>query len=1027
MNKQAKTYLKEVSMCFFFRNIRNAALATVAGFSFASVAWAAETNLAGETAESSAPATEIPAAPKAAPAEAAAPEAPAVSEEKASEAAPAEAAAPEAPVASEEKALDSATAGTMPASESAALAAETRLDREMTAKDADELQRLAVTSYQEGEYEEAVDLLLKALDILQPKDPEVLLSQQDTEKIETLKRMIAKAYYYWAQKLFLEAERSANSGKYEEAIKKCQSAKEIYPLSSDIMDEAIDRYTKMKTSADYKQATSLEAASEDYKVREHNIARLLRQGKTFYNNKLWDNAAKKFNEVIALDPYNETAIDFLRRIYMHRYHVGELRRDGKMIDYNGRVVWNAIAPVMVDSEVEEEATETEGPIIGDATSNIRRKLDSIMVGPMDFEDAPLADVIQYLKRASKDNDVDRIGVNFVLRSNSGIPIADDSSSAYENADSGDGSDAGSWDDSGEDSGENADAGSDAESWDDSGDGSDSESWDDSGEDSGDGSDSESGDAASFDTAPTSLEHATVTIGIDQKGPLSEAIKKICGAAQVQYRIEEYAVVIAPKNVPLDEFKLSSFPLGPNLIDGTDTNEPEKIKSYFEERGVPFAAGSSVFYDRDSNKLYVYNTQEALASIDTIIKEIDDEIRQVLVHVKFVEVRLDDMQELGFQYVISRPSPRPQSEYGNTFGEPLWVVDTFGGVTEEPGASGWIWQANGHYTVITRDPTAETTALGNATITNWTNGMLSGEIQDGGTITMPANSGTYYFYPYMNGGVEAQMQKLYGSATTFDKNDPIVRNATTDYQAYGLTSARNDTMFNWNRQSYGGFNIDASVNALDQANSYDILSSPRVATMNQETATIKMITRKYYPSSWSEAELQTVNGYNGTTPVFSPSIPDFNDDPKEEGIILEITPTVESDNYTISLDVAPVIQEFEGWTDYSYDIPWGDCGTLYPNTLKMPIIQLRTVRTHIKSYDNETIVLGGIIQDRMDAIEDQYPILGDIPLVGRLFQTIGKKNEKKNLLMFLTSHLIHPDGSLVRMDQNGSGRGLPNNQ
>ncbi len=983
MNKQATTYLKEVSMCFFFRNVRSAALATVAGFSLAGAAWAQDDLLAEEVSDSPAEEAVIVEA-----------------EAPATESVAIEAEAPATESVESAKQLEDVSA-----SASAVLAAEQRIEREKTAKDADELQRLAVASYQKGEYEEAVDLLLKALDILQPKDAAVLLSQKDTEKIETLKRMIAKAYYYWAQKLFLDAERSANSGKYEDAIKKCEAAKEIYPISSDIMDEAIARYTRMKNSADYKKDTSMEAAYADYKVREHNIARLIRQGKTFYNNELWDNAAEKFNEVISLDPYNETAIDFLRRIYIRRFRVGELRRDGKMIDYNGRVVWNAIAPVMVDTDIEEETTESDGPIVGDATSNIRRKLDTILVGPMDFEDAPLADVIQYLKRASKDNDVDHIGVNFVLRSNTGIPLSDDSSGSYEEAGDGDYSD---------DSGDSDDEYSD--------DSDDSDDYEDS--DSGDYG-SESDGESTGDTAPTSLEQATVTIGIDQKGPLSDAIQKICAAAQVQYRIEEYAVVIAPKNVPLDEFKLSSFPLGPNLIDGTDTNEPEKIKAYFEERGVPFAAGSSVFYDRDSNKLYVYNTQEALASIDTIIKEIDDEIRQVLVHVKFVEVKLDDMQELGFQYVISRESPRPADEYAGALGDAVFTIDSFGGFN---GSESMIIQSNGHYTVVTRDPTSdETITVGNSTITNWGTSMVSGELTQGGTITIPANSGTYYFYPYMNGGIEAQMQKLYGSAVTFSNNDPIVRNATDNYNAYGLTSARNDVMLNWSHQSYGGFNIDASVNALDQANSYDVLSSPRVATMNQETATIKMITRKYYPSSWSEAELQTVNGYNGTTPVFSPSIPDFNDDPREEGIILEITPTVESDNYTIGLDVAPVIQEFDGWTDYSYDIPWGDCGTLYPNTLKMPIIQMRTVRTHVKSYDNETIVLGGVIQDRMDAVEDQYPILGDIPLVGRLFQSIGKKNEKRNLLIFLTSHLIHPDGSLVRMDQNGSGRGLPNNQ
>jgi type II secretory pathway component HofQ len=72
-------------------------------------------------------------------------------------------------------------------------------------------------------------------------------------------------------------------------------------------------------------------------------------------------------------------------------------------------------------------------------------------------------------------------------------------------------------------------------------------------------------------------------------------------------------------------------------------------------------------------------------------------------------------------------------------------------------------------------------------------------------------------------------------------------------------------------------------------------------------------------------------------------------------------------------------------------------------------------------DGETIILGGVVYDTTNSVDDQYPILGDIPLIGRLFQSKAKVSEKKNLLIFMTCRLINPDGSPVREREM---RGLP---
>jgi type II secretory pathway component GspD/PulD (secretin) len=239
------------------------------------------------------------------------------------------------------------------------------------------------------------------------------------------------------------------------------------------------------------------------------------------------------------------------------------------------------------------------------------------------------------------------------------------------------------------------------------------------------------------------------------------------------------------------------------------------------------------------------------------------------------------------------------------------------------------------------------------------------------------------------------------------NDTTVRNVEANGIGDIDPGARPDQAFRFYHYNDKNVAFSAIVHALDQSDTADVLSTPRVTTMNGEEATIRMVTDRYYPESWGEATVATATSQGGdTTQVFVPSIPEFGD-PTEEGIILRVTPNVDADRYTITLDMNPVIQERVGWTDYSYGVSITE-GTPpvtsnYTNTIRMPVIEARTVQTSVTIYDGETIILGGIIKDTTDTFDDQYPILGDVPIV------------------FLTCRLVNPDGSPIREREL---RGLP---
>ena len=92
-------------------------------------------------------------------------------------------------------------------------------------------------------------------------------------------------------------------------------------------------------------------------------------------------------------------------------------------------------------------------------------------------------------------------------------------------------------------------------------------------------------------------------------------------------------------------------------------------------------------------------------------------------------------------------------------------------------------------------------------------------------------------------------------------------------------------------------------------------------------------------------------------------------------------------------------------------------------MKKPIFSKRQITTEITVQDGETVFVGGVVTDLSSTINDKIPILGDIPFIGRLFQSKYTKSQKVNLMIFMTCRIIKPDGSLMYPD-NQPATGLP---
>ena len=207
-----------------------------------------------------------------------------------------------------------------------------------------------------------------------------------------------------------------------------------------------------------------------------------------------------------------------------------------------------------------------------------------------------------------------------------------------------------------------------------------------------------------------------------------------------------------------------------------------------------------------------------------------------------------------------------------------------------------------------------------------------------------------------------------------------------------------------------------IHALEQKGNSDLLSAPRVTTINGVNAIIEVVEEIIYPTEFdvTENDIQVQDGGGdgaAAAPVFvPPTVIPGGFETRDVGVILNVTPTVGADNYTINLVMLPEIAELVDWVQYGTQVPIGD-QTFIVN-MPQPIFASRNITTSMIVWDGHTVVMGGLIREQLTTFEDKIPLLGDIPLLGRLFRSEGTRSQKRNLMIFVTARLVDPAGNNV---------------
>lgn len=218
---------------------------------------------------------------------------------------------------------------------------------------------------------------------------------------------------------------------------------------------------------------------------------------------------------------------------------------------------------------------------------------------------------------------------------------------------------------------------------------------------------------------------------------------------------------------------------------------------------------------------------------------------------------------------------------------------------------------------------------------------------------------------------------------------------------------------------GDYNVNATIRALARKTGTDLLSAPKVTVLSGNLATITVAQEFRYPERYSDIKSQ-VGQSSGITSGGSAGVTITSGTPQEfttrnVGVELEVTPTVEEDDYSISLDLEPRVTEFDGFVEYggSSVAISGDTTVTVPPGFYQPIFSVRKVTTKVTIWDGATVVMGGLTREEVKTINDKIPVLGDMPLLGRFFRSEGESATKRNLLIFITANLVSPGGSPKR--------------
>ncbi len=386
--------------------------------------------------------------------------------------------------------------------------------------------------------------------------------------------------------------------------------------------------------------------------------------------------------------------------------------------------------------------------------------------------------------------------------------------------------------------------------------------------------------------------------------------------------------------------------------------------------VDAATGGKIVIDNRSNALVITERPSRMGRIRTIIEQLDKATDQVMIESKFVEVTDRDVRNIGVNWASLQGMQLGVGKIEQTWNRSRDQTHT---------------STNGE--AITYDTNPANISSANGAFAPATINLANGTVSNL-PPTVPASTSVSGFVPAVPGvpqvdaignpgdpGYIAAVPAVpgtpatYTSLNTFTGLESLINGGSTSRIASAVFSASD-------------FNV--IISALKTQNNTKIVSNPTVVTLNNTEAVLNIGQEFPIPS-------YTYNAERGSFEVSGFQY-------KPIGIILKVTPQVNGRG-VIKLTLEPEVSQQNGSTSF------GGAGGA-----SIPIIATRKAKTNVSLKDGYTMGIGGLITSSQDHGGTKVPVLGSIPVLGRLFSSKNVNDSVTNLLIFITAKTVSADGA-----------------
>lgn len=476
----------------------------------------------------------------------------------------------------------------------------------------------------------------------------------------------------------------------------------------------------------------------------------------------------------------------------------------------------------------------------------------------------------------------------------------------------------------------------------------------------------------------------------QNMPIEELLRYITQMSGTAYRVDDNAVIIGSLSEKSTNLVSQKFRVPPDFIQKAEVSnaapsdpfaqpaagQPSQLmkrmgaKEFLESRGVTFPEGAGASFSPSTSTLIVRTTADSMDLVQMLVDQsLGNVTKQAKIAVRMVEINEEAFRELGFDVGV--------------------------GQANLPGSNRIF--ASGGTNDVNKGPLP----------------MMSNGLRGSGEIVGAP-------------GIDELLRQA----------GDIQSGTSSSSSQFRLAGVFTDPQ------------IDITLRNLQNTKGVDLATVPSIVTKSGQKAAIRVVREFPYPTEFDPPQIpQQVNssssgvallGPNGvaisgqsTSSSGAPVVPSTPTafEKKELGIVLEVEPNISGDGRTVELALSPNVTEFEGFIDYGEDITNtngtivqtllnGVLSTTSPpsyvqkNDILQPVFKRTSTTTTVNVYDGSTIVFAGLLDERTTDVQDKVPVVGDIPLIGRLWQSKVKQVRKKAILFYVTVDVIDPAGQKV---------------